>query len=123
MVVKQFLFAASLLVMFIVFGYTLHHLFKVFKLTNSGYPIRHIYKRIRLTLQVAFGQTKIMRKPVIGLMHASVFWGFCIILIGSLEMVVDGLAGTERIFGRLGLLYDIIIGLGDIFALLILVRC
>ncbi len=68
-------------------------------------------------LNVAFGQTKIFRRPVIGFLHALVFWGFCVILIGSIEMMIDGLAGTERSLRVLGVLYHIIIASGDIFAL------
>ncbi|WP_430816778.1 4Fe-4S dicluster domain-containing protein [Carboxylicivirga sp. RSCT41] len=78
-------------------------------------------KRTQLTLQVAFGQTKILRKPVIGLMHALVFWGFMVITIGSLEMVIDGIIGSHRLFGAWGMVYDIISASGDIFALIVLV--
>ena len=70
-------------------------------------------------LNVAFGQTKIFRRPVIGFLHAMVFWGFCVILIGSVEMVIDGIAGTERSLSALGVLYKIIIATGDIFALIV----
>ena len=70
-------------------------------------------------LEVAFGQTKIFRRPVIGFFHALVFWGFCVILIGSIEMVIDGLTGTEKVLQFLGPVYDFIMASGDIFALLV----
>jgi hypothetical protein len=70
-------------------------------------------------LRVAFGQTKIFRRPVIGFFHALVFWGFCIILLGSIEMVIDGLAATERILHVLGPVYNFIVASGDIFAILV----
>lgn len=70
-------------------------------------------------LSVAFGQTKIFRKPVIGSFHALVFWGFCVIIFGSIEMVIDGLTGTERILRFLGPVYNVVIASGDIFALLV----
>ena len=70
-------------------------------------------------MNVAFGQTKIFRRPVIGFLHALVFWGFCVILIGSVEMVIDGLTGTERALSVLGIVYDVIIATGDVFALLV----
>jgi len=72
-------------------------------------------------LSVAFGQTKIFRKPVIGFFHALVFWGFCVIIFGSIEMVTDGLAGTDRALQFLGPVYNIIMASGDIFALLVAV--
>lgn len=118
--VKQLIFAGSLLVTLSVFSYTVFKLIALFKLTRKGFPIKHIGKRLGITLRVAIGQTKIMRKPIVGLMHALVFWGFCVILIGSVEMVVDGLAGTERALGFLGPVYTVIMASGDIFAFLIL---
>ncbi|HBC77524.1 MAG TPA: Fe-S oxidoreductase [Bacteroidales bacterium] len=48
-----------------------------------------------------------------------VFWGFCVILIGSIEMVIDGVAGTERVLRFLGPVYNFIIASGDIFAILV----
>ena len=72
-------------------------------------------------LTVAFGQTKIFRRPVIGLFHALVFWGFCIIIFGSIEMVIDGLTGTDKVLKVLGPVYNIIMASGDIFALIVAV--
>lgn len=117
--IKEILFAVALLITLGVFAYTAGKLVKLFKLTNPAFPVRDIGKRIVLTLRVAFGQTKILRRPGVGLMHALVWWGFLIILIGSIEMVIDGLAGTERVLGFLGVVYDVIFASGDIFALLI----
>lgn len=70
-------------------------------------------------MKVSFGQTKIFRKPVIGFLHAIVFWGFCIIIIGSIEMIIDGLFSTDRALSSLGPVYNIISAGGDIFAFLI----
>lgn len=79
------------------------------------FKINEIGKRIIKMLDVAIAQTKILKRPI-GLLHALVFWGFIIILFGSLEMLIDGIAGTERIMGSLGFVYDFIMGGGDIFA-------
>lgn len=72
-------------------------------------------------MNVAFGQTKIFRLPVLGFLHALVFWGFCLIIFGSIEMVIDGLTGTEKVLKILGPVYDILMASGDLFALLIAV--
>ncbi len=119
--IKQIIFAVSLLVTLGVFAYTTKKIIALFKLTRPAFPLNDIGKRISLTLKVAFGQSKILRKPVIGFMHALVWWGFLVILVGSIEMVIDGLFGTERILGFLGILYNIIFGFGDVFALIIAV--
>ncbi len=106
-----------------IFGYTISRLRKNIKITKPSYPINKIGQRIWLTLLVAFGQSKIMRRPVIGFMHALVWWGFIVITIGTLEIILDGFFGTERMFGFLGPIYDLIMASGDVFALLIFVLC
>ncbi len=116
---KQIIFAVVLLLTLAVFSYTALRLIRFFKLTKPAFPVRNTGRRLALALKVAFGQSKIFRMPVIGFFHALVFWGFCVILIGSMEMVIDGLAGTERVLKFLGVVYDIIIASGDIFALLV----
>jgi heterodisulfide reductase subunit C/nitrate reductase gamma subunit len=116
---KQIIFALALLLTLGVFTYTVNRLIAFFKLTRKTFPVKDLGKRFGIMLNVAFGQTKIFRRPVIGLLHALVFWGFCVILIGSIEMVIDGLFGTERSLKVLGILYNIISGTGDIFALIV----
>ncbi len=116
--IKQIVFIISLLLTLGVFAFTLRNLILKFKLTRPK-PVRNIGKRLLITLKVALLQTKIFRKPIIGLMHALVFWGFLVILIGSVEMLVDGIFGLEHSFRFLGKFYDVIIASGDVFALLI----
>lgn len=116
---KQIIFALVLLITLGVFSITTLRLIRFFKLTKPAFPVRNTGKRLALTMKVAFGQSKIFRMPVIGFFHALVFWGFCVILIGSIEMVIDGLTGTERALKFLGTVYDIIIASGDIFAVLV----
>jgi len=116
---KQILFAISLLITLGIFAYTTWQYYLRFKLTKP-YPVKEFGRRFNIMLTVAFGQTKILRKPVIGLMHALVWWGFLVILIGSIEIVIDGLFGTERALSVLGPVYDVITASGDIFALIIL---
>ena len=110
-----------MLVTLLAFGYTTRRFVGFFKITKGGFPIKQIGRRINVMLEVAIGQTKIFRRPVMGLLHALVFWGFMVILIGSMEMVIDGLAGTERVLSFLGVVYSILMASGDIFALVIAV--
>jgi Fe-S oxidoreductase len=118
--IKQIVFIIALLLTLMVFGFTVIRYTRFFKLTKHAFPVKQIGKRIGLMLRVAFGQTKIMRRPVIGLLHALVFWGFCVILIGSVEMVFDGLFATHKAFKNLGIFYDFIMATGDVFAFVVL---
>jgi heterodisulfide reductase subunit C/nitrate reductase gamma subunit len=116
---KQIIFAITLLATLGVFSYTINRIVKFFSFTRPAFPVRNIGKRFGVMMNVAFGQTKIFRKPVTGFFHALVFWGFCVILFGSIEMVIDGLSGTERALAFLGPVYNILMASGDIFALLV----
>jgi heterodisulfide reductase subunit C len=116
---KQIAFIVVLLVTLGVFSYTAMRIFHFFKLTKP-FPINQFGKRFAMMMTVAIGQSKIFRHPLVGLMHALVFWGFMVITLGSLEMVIDGLTGYERSLRMLGLFYDIITASGDVFALIVL---
>lgn len=116
---KQIIFAVTLLITTGAFAYTINRIVSFFRLTRSAFPVKDFGKRINVMISVAFGQTKIFRKPVIGFFHALVFWGFCIIIFGSIEMVIDGLTGTEKVLKFFGPLYDILMASGDLFALLV----
>jgi len=116
---KQIIFLATLLVTMGAFAYTTRRFVQFFKITKGGFPVKEIGRRFGVMMEVAIGQTKIFRRPVMGFLHALVFWGFLVILIGSIEMVIDGLTGTERVLSFLGVVYNIIMASGDIFALVI----
>ncbi len=117
--IRQVVFALALLVTIGVFAFTTRRIVSFFRLTRPGFPVKQLGKRFGVMLKVAFGQTKIFRRPVTGLAHALVFWGFCIILFGSIEMVIDGLAGTDKSLSFLGGFYRFLMGSGDIFAYIV----
>jgi heterodisulfide reductase subunit C len=54
-------------------------------------------------------------------MHALVFWGFLVITMGSIEMVIDGTSGLHHSFQGLGVVYNIITASADIFAYIIII--
>lgn len=77
-------------------------------------------QRWKNMLQVAFGQSRMVRRPIAGFLHLIVYIGFVIINIEVLEIIIDGLAGTHRIFSFMGPVYHILIGTFEILALLVL---
>ena len=70
---------------------------------------------------IALGQSKMVKRPVAGILHIIVYVGFVIINIEVLEIIIDGLFGTHRIFSFLGILYNILIGSFEILAALVLI--
>jgi heterodisulfide reductase subunit C len=80
-------------------------------------------KRWKTMAKVALGQSKMVVRPVAGILHILVYVGFVIINIEVLEIVLDGLFGTHRIFAFLGGFYNFLIGSFEILAFLVLVSC
>ncbi|MBC7126277.1 MAG: Fe-S oxidoreductase, partial [Bacteroidales bacterium] len=60
---KQIVFAIALLVTIGVFTYTISRIVRFFMLTRKGFTVNKLGKRLWVTLEVAFGQTKIFRRP------------------------------------------------------------
>ncbi len=118
--VKQILFILSMIIAFGILAYSFSRIVAMFKLTKP-FPIKNIGLRIWMTLKVAIWQSKIFRRPVMGFFHALVFWGFCVILFGSLDMMIDGVSGMEKSLSFLGIVYTFLMAFGDIFALLVLI--
>ncbi len=72
-------------------------------------------------LKVAFGQSKMVARPIAAIMHFFVYIGFIIINVEVLEIVIDGVFGTHRIFSSMGNFYNVLIASFEILALLVLV--
>src|SRR5680860_583444 len=71
--------------------------------------------------RIAIGQSKMVKKPIAGILHVIVYLGFIIINIEVLEIIIDGIFGTHRILSFLGGLYSFLIGSFEILAILVLV--
>ncbi|MCC7231616.1 MAG: (Fe-S)-binding protein [Bacteroidia bacterium] len=81
------------------------------------------WKRWKTMFRVALGQSKMVTRPVAGILHIFVYAGFIIINIEVLEIIVDGVAGTHRVFAPLGAFYDFLIGSFEILAFLVFAAC
>ena len=71
--------------------------------------------------KIALGQGKMVRRPVSGILHIVVYIGFVLINIEVLEIVIDGIFGTHRIFSFMGGFYGFLIGNFEVLAFLVLV--
>jgi heterodisulfide reductase subunit C len=78
-------------------------------------------ERWKTMLQVAFGQSKMVTRPVAGILHFIVYAGFIIINIEVIEILLDGLLGTHRLFAFAGGLYNFLIGSFEILAFMVLI--
>jgi heterodisulfide reductase subunit C len=74
--------------------------------------------------KVALGQTKMVKRPVAAVMHFFIYVGFIIINLEVLEIMIDGVFGSHRIFSKpLGSFYGLLIGGFEVLAILVLLAC
>ena len=73
--------------------------------------------------RIALGQSKMVSRPIAGFLHIVVYIGFVVINIEVLEIIIDGLFGTHRVFQPLlgNSIYGFLIGTFEILAFLVLV--
>jgi Fe-S oxidoreductase/nitrate reductase gamma subunit len=112
-----------LIVFLSAFCFFTYNLFRIRSYLLLGRPENRFDKpfdRIIKVLKIGIGQTKILREPAAGLMHAFIFWGFLVLLTAVLEAFIQGFyAHFSIIF--LGKLARIIFVFQDIFGVLVII--
>ncbi|MGB0838117.1 MAG: Fe-S oxidoreductase, partial [Flavobacteriaceae bacterium] len=107
-------------------GFFANNVRKLIRNIKLGKSIdRNDQKSVRFAnmARIALGQSKMVRRPVSGILHIVVYVGFILINIELLEIVLDGLLGTHRLFlPFIGEgVYGFLIGTFEILAFLVLV--
>ncbi|EKY10592.1 MULTISPECIES: (Fe-S)-binding protein [Capnocytophaga] len=105
-------------------GFFIYNCKKLIRNIRLGKPINvqdNKKQRLKNMLRIALGQRKMTVRPVAAILHIIVYVGFFIINIELLEIVIDGIVGTHRIFAVLGTFYNIVIGSFEVLALLVIV--
>ncbi len=105
-------------------GYFIKNCKKIYRNIKLGKEIGEIdNKSLRMNnvIRIALGQSKMTVRPIAGLLHIIVYVGFIIINIEVLEIIIDGLFGTHRVFAGMGSLYNVLIASFEILAFLVFV--
>jgi Fe-S oxidoreductase len=116
---KALIFAIVLIIAFGIFFSSLKKLYKSLLLGKPENRFDRISERLKNVLVVAIAQSKLFREPIAGLMHAFIFWGFCVLLLVVIESIVQGFIPAFS-FNFLGGLYTAITFTQDLFGVLVL---
>ena len=80
--------------------------------------------RWRNLLLLAFGQKKMFKNPLVAVMHFIIYAGFIIINIEVLEIILDGILGTHRLFFAFtGAFYIFLINFFELLAVGVIAVC
>lgn len=81
-------------------------------------------ERFKTMLLVAFGQKKMFKRILPAFFHFLIYIGFVLINLEVLEIVLDGLLGTHRLFAPfLGGFYTFLISFFEVLAVLVILAC
>jgi len=113
------------ILLFFGIGFFVRNIKKINRNINLGKKIDrtdNADERLKNMVFIALGQSKMVKRPISGLLHLVVYIGFIIINIEVIEIIIDGIFGTHRVFRFLGPnIYGFLIGVFEILAILVLV--
>ncbi|MFN3839274.1 MAG: 4Fe-4S dicluster domain-containing protein [Cyclobacteriaceae bacterium] len=122
--IQQVLF----IITFILFGYIIRK--RVLRIRDNirlGKKMDRIDRsseRMKNVLFMAFGQKKMFTRFIPAVLHLFIYVGFLVINIEVLEFVIDGIAGTHRIFAPwLGGFYSLLMNVFEWLAVAVLLAC
>ncbi len=81
------------LVALLAFGFFFYNAQRLISYLLIGRPedrTDHPATRLRNLFTIGIAQSKILRDPVAGAMHAAVFWGFLVLTAGTIEIFIQG---------------------------------
>jgi len=116
---KNYIFLLVLLGALGVFSLSVRRVIKYLSLGQPDNRFESPLARLKKTLVVAIAQSKILREPLAGFMHAFIFWGFLVLLSSVLESIGEGI-GAGFSFHFLGSLYEPLAFLQDLFCGLVI---
>lgn len=118
--IHSILFALVLVGALGFFSYNVKLLVSYLQLGKPENRFDNIGTRITNVLKIALGQTKLLREPFAGLLHALIFWGFVVLLSAVIESIIEGLiSGGSLAF--LGPLYPPLTWFQDLFGAFVVV--
>jgi len=103
-------------------GFFVQNIKKIIRNIKLGKSINrsdNAQARLKNMVLIALGQSKMVKRPVAGILHILVYAGFIIINIEVIEIIIDGLFGTHRILSFAGGFYSFLIGTFEILAVLV----
>jgi Fe-S oxidoreductase len=101
------------------FAWNLRRLISYLRIGKAENRFDNSGRRIAAVLTIAFGQSKLLREPLAGVLHVLIFWGFLILLAAVVESIGEGLVeGFSLAF--LGPLYAPLVFLSDLFGVFVL---
>ena len=122
---SNLIFTIILVVAFSFFSFNLYRIISNIRLGRDINRSDRRLDRWKNMIRVALGQSKMIRRPIAGVLHIVIYIGFVIVNIEMIEIIIDGVFGSHRFLSSILSinLYNFLIASFEILALLVLVAC
>ena len=102
---QNVLFLVVLAVAAGIFSLNVQRLVRYLRLGLPEDRTDHPWWRLSNVLKIGIAQTKILREPIAGVMHATIFWGFIVLTAGTIELFIQGVWGRFSAGGVVFMLF------------------
>ncbi len=117
-IISSIIFVVLAITGFGIFAFNAKKIYRNIMLGQSVNRTDRAADRWKNMLLVAFGQKKMFARPVPALLHFAIYAAFMITQIELIEIFIDGIFGTHRVFKEpLGGFYTFVISLIEILSL------
>jgi Fe-S oxidoreductase len=120
MTIKNIIFIVVFISAILFFAYSCRNLIRFMLVAKKKDDrFQNVGARIKKVLGIAFGQSKLLREPLAGLLHFLIFWGFMIFLFAVIEAIIQGFYSSFSL-RFLGPVYSVVTLVTDILGLLVI---
>lgn len=120
MELKNIIFVFIFLIAIVLFVISIKRIISTIKLGQKENRFDKPWKRLINVITIAFGQKKLLREPVSGVIHFFIFWGFILLIFAVIEAIVQGFYSDFN-FSFLGYFYSLITLVQDVFGILVII--
>lgn len=114
------MFGIVFLVAMSLITYNIRRLVSFLKVGKGENRFDNIEERLNNVIKIAFGQSKLLRDPVAGIIHFLIFWGFTLFLFALAESIIQGFYSPFT-FQFLGPVYYAITAVQDLFGIIVII--
>lgn len=120
MTVKNIVFIFFFFAAMGFFFFNLRRILTYIRLGQKENRFNNSSQRIKNVLTIAFGQSKLLREPVAGIIHFLIFWGFVLFLLAVIESIIQGFYSPFSL-EFLGPLFPVITIIQDILGIFVII--
>ncbi len=120
MTATNLVFTILLILSFVAFGISVRRLINYLAVGKPDDRFHNAGERVKRVISIALAQKKLLREPLAGILHLSIFWGFVVLIAAVMESIGEGLTGHFSLAFLGGAVYGVITFSQEILCVLVM---